>query len=102
LAQVLAYTQRKIRVKLNLSNEKFSPRKLFPVSPKTLGDYLMVKRYEADLNQAEVAAKLKVAEITLRAWEYDRKAPNDIQLLALKELLSLNTDVLQPQPYTTS
>ena len=56
LAQVLSNTQRKILVKLDLSDERFSPRKLFPVNPKTLGDFLIVKRYEADLSQAELAA----------------------------------------------
>ena len=36
----------------------------------------MVKRLEADLTQAEVAAKMKVSDKTLRAWEYDQSLPS--------------------------
>jgi len=46
LAQALGNTQRTIRVELRLSDENFSPRKLFPTAPRTLGDYLMGKRLE--------------------------------------------------------
>jgi hypothetical protein len=69
LAQLLGNTQRIIRVEIDLSNEKFSPRKPFPTTPKTIGDHLILKRVEADLSQAEVAAKLRVSDKTLRAWE---------------------------------
>jgi ribosome-binding protein aMBF1 (putative translation factor) len=98
LAQVLGNTQRKIRVKLDLSDKRFSPRKLFPVNPKTLGDYLIVKRYEADLSQAEVAAKLRGSDKTLRAWEYDQAVPSGSQLRTLSQILPLNLAGIEPKP----
>jgi DNA-binding XRE family transcriptional regulator len=89
LAQVLGSAQRIIRVKLGLSNEKFSPRKVFPTTPKTLGDHLMVKRLEADLTQAEVAVKMRVSDKTLRAWEYDQSLPSAAEWQRLIGVLPL-------------
>ena len=85
---------------MDLSNEKFSPRKLFPVMPKTLGDHLIVRRYEADLSQAEIAAKLKVSDKTLRAWEYDQALPTEVQWQALITLLPLDAGLLESIPNT--
>ena len=82
-----------IRVKIDLSNEKFSPRKQFPITPKTIGDHLILKRVEADLSQAEVAAKMQVSDKTLRAWEYDQELPTEAQWQKLRGILSL-TEVL--------
>jgi hypothetical protein len=67
LAQLLRNTQRIIRVKYDHSNQKFSPRKLFPASPKTIGDHLVLKRCIEDLSQGEVAALVGVSNKTLRA-----------------------------------
>jgi DNA-binding transcriptional regulator YiaG len=74
---------------MGLSNEKFSPRKVFPTTPKTLGDHLMVKRLEADLTQAEVAAKMKVSDKTLRAWKYDQSLPSQVEWQRLIGILPL-------------
>jgi len=74
---------------MGLSNEKFSPRKVFPTTPKTLGDHLMVKRLEADLTQAEVAAKMRVSDKTLRAWEYDQSLPSHAEWQRLIGILPL-------------
>ena len=76
---MLGIAQRIIRVRNDLSNEKFSPRKLFPIAPKTVGDHLILKRYEADLSQAEVAHLMGVSDKTLRAWEYDQELPTEAQ-----------------------
>jgi DNA-binding transcriptional regulator YiaG len=78
-----------MRVKMGLSNEKFSPRKIFPANPRTLGDHLMVKRLEADLTQAEVAAKMRVSDKTLRAWEYDQSLPSRAEWQRLIGILPL-------------
>jgi ribosome-binding protein aMBF1 (putative translation factor) len=94
LAQVLGIAQRKIRVKLDLSNQKFSTRKRFPAIPKTIGDHLMLKRLEADLTQAEVAAKVKVSDKTLREWEYDRSIPTQAQWDALAQILPVELAVI--------
>jgi len=74
---------------MGFSKEKFSPRKVFPTAPKTLGDHLMVKRLEADLTQAEVAAKMKVSDKTLRAWEYDQTVPSQAEWQRLIGILPL-------------
>jgi DNA-binding XRE family transcriptional regulator len=93
LRQLLGITQRTIRAKIDLSNEKFSPRKLIPVTPRTIGDYLILKRFEAGLSQAEVAAKVGIPYKALHAWEHDHEFPTDAQLERLNEILSL-ADVL--------
>ena len=87
---MLGSAQRIIRVQMGLSNEKFSPRKVFPTTPKTLGGYLMVKRLEADLTQAEVAAKMRVSDKTLRAWEYDQSLPSQAERQRLIGILPLS------------
>jgi DNA-binding XRE family transcriptional regulator len=94
LAQVLGIAQRKIRVKLDLSKQKFSIRKRFPATPKTVGDHLMLKRLEADLTQAEVAAKIKVSDKTLRAWEYDSLIPSKAEWQRLTAILPMEIAVL--------
>jgi len=55
--------------------EKYSPRKLIPVNPKTTGDHLLLKRIEANLSQPEVALQVGVSELTVRAWEHDPSPP---------------------------
>jgi DNA-binding XRE family transcriptional regulator len=94
LAQVLGIAQRKIRVKLDFSKQKFSTRKRFPAIPKTIGDHLMLKRLEADLTQAEVAAKVKVSDKTLRAWEYDSLLPSKAEWQRLATILPLEIAIL--------
>jgi ribosome-binding protein aMBF1 (putative translation factor) len=49
----------------------------------------MVKRLEADLTQAEVAAKMKVSDKTLRAWEYDEMIPTQSEWQRLTSILPL-------------
>ena len=49
----------------------------------------MVKRLEADLTQAEVAAKMRVSDKTLRAWEYDQSLPSQAEWQRLSSILPL-------------
>ena len=49
----------------------------------------MLKRLEADLTQAEVAAKMKVSDKTLRAWEYDQSLPTRAEWQRLIGILPL-------------
>ena len=49
----------------------------------------MVTRLEADLTQAEVAAKMRVSDKTLRAWEYDQSLPSQAELQRLIGILPL-------------
>ncbi|MEO7297430.1 MAG: helix-turn-helix transcriptional regulator [Verrucomicrobiota bacterium] len=75
LAQLLGSAQRTIRVKHDFSKEKFSVRKAFPTTPKTIGDHLILKRFIADLSQEQVAAILGVSNNTLSSWENDKSVP---------------------------
>jgi hypothetical protein len=63
--QLLGITQRTIRVIYEHFGGRFSPRKLIPVNPKTLGDHLLLKRIEANLSQSEVAVN---STRTVRKW----------------------------------
>ena len=86
-----------MHVKFDHFKQRFSPRKLIPVNPKTTGDYLLLKRIEADLSQPEVALKLAVTVRTIRAWEHDQSFPSQAQWLVLAGILGLET-VWQPTP----
>jgi DNA-binding transcriptional regulator YiaG len=91
LVALLGIAQRTIRAKFDYSKEGFSPRKLIPSNPKTLGDYLLLKRIEADLSQPELAQKAGVSERKVKAWEYDKLSPTEIEWQVLKAILPLKT-----------
>jgi DNA-binding XRE family transcriptional regulator len=91
LGRLLGITQRTIRVIHELSHGRFSPRKLIPVNPKTLGDHLLLKRIEANLSQPEVAVKAGVSELMVRTWEHDRMRPTEAQWLVLTNILRLES-----------
>jgi DNA-binding XRE family transcriptional regulator len=92
----LGITQRTIRVIHEHSGGRFSPRKLIPVNAKTKGDYLLLKRIEANLTQAEVAQKAGVSARTVRKWEHDQTYPTDDHWQALAHILRLS----EPSPKT--
>jgi transcriptional regulator with XRE-family HTH domain len=94
LGALLGITQRVIRVKHACSGGRLSPRKLIPVNAKTLGDYLLLKRIEADLSQPEVAQKAGVSTRTVRKWEHDRARPTEDHWQALAHILRLD----EPSP----
>lgn len=81
-------------VKYDDSKERYSPRKLIPVNPKTLGDHLLLKRIEANLSQPELAKKAGVSVQTVRKWEYGLACPTEDHWQVLKRILHL--DELSP------
>jgi DNA-binding transcriptional regulator YiaG len=87
----LGITQRTIRVVFDHSKERFSPRKLIPVNPKTVGDHLLLKRIKANLSQTEVALNAGVSEQMVRAWEHDRTLPTEAQWQVLVGILRLDS-----------
>ncbi len=89
LGQLLGITQRTIRTVYDHSKQRFSPRKLIPVNPETTGDYLLLKRIEANLSQSEVAVKAGVPERTVRAWEHDQLLPTKTKWQVLAGILAL-------------
>ena len=91
LGALLGITHRTIRVIHGLSGGKLSPRKLIPVNPKTTGDYLLLKRIEANFSQPEVALKAGISERTVRAWEHDELTPTEAQWQVLSGILRLDS-----------
>lgn len=91
LGQLLGITQRTIRVIHQLSHGRFSPRKLIPVNPKTLGDHLLLKRIEANLSQPEVAVKAGVSVRMVRKWEHGHTCPTADHWQTLTNILRLDT-----------
>jgi DNA-binding transcriptional regulator YiaG len=69
----------------------FSPRKLIPVNPKTLGDHLLLKRIEANLSQPEVAQKAGVSVRTVRKWEHGHACPTEDRWQVLANILCLDS-----------
>jgi DNA-binding XRE family transcriptional regulator len=91
LGALLGITQRTIRVIRKLSHGRFSPRKLIPVNPKTLGDHLLLKRIEANLSQPEVAVKAGVSTRTVRKWEHGQTCPTEDHWQVLTNILKLDS-----------
>jgi DNA-binding transcriptional regulator YiaG len=91
MGALLGITQRTIHVIRKLSHGRFSPRKLIPVNPKTLGDHLLLKRIEADLTQPEVAVKAGVSTRTVRKWEHGHACPTEYHWQALAGILKLDS-----------
>jgi DNA-binding XRE family transcriptional regulator len=91
MGQLLGITQRTIHVVHQHSGGRFSPRKLIPVNPKTMGDHLLLKRIEANLSQPEVAVKAGVSERTIHSWEHDQALPTKAQWQVLTSILGLDS-----------
>jgi DNA-binding transcriptional regulator YiaG len=58
------------------------------VEPKTLGEWIYLKRIEVDISREQLAQKLCVCDITVRAWENNVSAPTEAQWHQLKEMLA--------------
>jgi DNA-binding transcriptional regulator YiaG len=91
MGALLGITQRTIRVIHQHSGGRFSPRKLIPVNPKTVGDHFLLKRIEANLSQPEVAAKAGVSTRTVRKWEHGHACPTEEHWQVLISILRLDS-----------
>ena len=80
-----------MHVKFDHFKQRFSPRKLIPVNPKTTGDYLLLKRIEADLSQPELAVKSGVSVRKVKAWEHDQTVPTEAEWQVLAGILRLDS-----------
>jgi DNA-binding transcriptional regulator YiaG len=63
--------------------------KAIPSAIETLGDYLLLKRFEKGLSQWQVAHTMGVTTKTVKWWERDRQTLTEAQWLKLKDLLGL-------------
>ena len=91
LGQLLGITHRIVVVNLSHFKQRYSPRKLIPVNVKTLGDYLLLKRIEADLSQLEMAVKAGATVRKVNAWEHDQSLPTEVEWKLLVKTLKLET-----------
>jgi DNA-binding transcriptional regulator YiaG len=89
--QLLGIAQRTSQVVFDHFMERFSPRKLIPVNPKTMGDYLVLKRIEANLSQLEVAKKVGVSKRMVRKWEHGHACPIEDHWQILAGILCLDS-----------
>jgi DNA-binding XRE family transcriptional regulator len=95
MGQLLGIAQRSITVKYDDSKERYSPRKLIPVNPKTLGDHLLLKRIEVNLTQSEVAQKAGVSVRTVWKWEYGIVCPTEHHWQVLAHHFGLDCQLLK-------
>ena len=80
-----------MHVKFDHFKQRFSARKLIPINVKSLGDYLLLKRIEADLSQPELAVKSGVSVRKVKAGEYDDIAPTEAEWQVLAGILHLDS-----------
>jgi transcriptional regulator with XRE-family HTH domain len=93
----MGIAQRTVMANFECSKQRYSPRKLIPVNPKTIGDYLLLKRIKGNLSQPELAIKAGVSIRTVSAWEHDRIVPTTNQWRVLATVLKLNLEDLKVQ-----
>jgi DNA-binding transcriptional regulator YiaG len=89
--QLLGNAHRTVHVKFNHFKQRFSARKLIPVNVKSLGDYLLLKRIEADLSQPELALKSGTSVRKVKAWEHDHITPTEAEWQVLAGILRLDS-----------
>lgn len=89
MAPLLGIAQRTVEVIYPYFKQRFSPRKLIPTEVKTLGDYLLLKRIQADLSQPELAVKTGYTVRMIKEWEYDRRTPSGAEWECLRSVLGL-------------
>jgi len=58
--------------------------------PKTLGEFIRIRRFEKDLFAKELADLIGVDENTVLNWEKDRTTPSQRLILILKERLDID------------
>jgi hypothetical protein len=89
--QLLVIAHRTVLVNFDHYKQRFSPRKLIPVNVKTLGDYLLLKRIQADLSQPELAVNTGLTVRKVRAWEHDQSTPTEAEWQVLAAVLTLKS-----------
>jgi len=89
--QLLGIAHRTVQVNFDHFKQRFSPRKLIPVNVKSLGDYLLLKRIQADLSQPELAVKSGLTVRKVKAWEHDQIVPSETEWRTLANILKLES-----------
>jgi DNA-binding transcriptional regulator YiaG len=88
----MGIAQRTVMTNFEASKQRYSPRKVITVNPKTIGDYLLLKRIKSDLSQPELAIKAGVSVRMVSAWEHDKIVPTADQWQVLNAIFQLNSE----------
>jgi DNA-binding transcriptional regulator YiaG len=70
------------------------PKKAIPTTVKTLGDRILVKRFEMGLSQCQLARLLGVTTRLVVQWEQDFQMPNDSEWQELAKFLCFEASFL--------
>jgi ribosome-binding protein aMBF1 (putative translation factor) len=84
---LLGIAQRRISIKFSQKTRKQNNAKPLPVSIKTLGELIQVKRVERNLTPGYLAAKMGIAANLVRSWEDGSCQPDNRQLEVLASVL---------------
>ena len=82
--------QRIDQVKYTQIKRKLPGSKPLPLSIKTLGDWIQVKRMEKNLTLGHVALKMGIATSLVCSWESTTRQPDSQQLEDLSSILGVN------------
>lgn len=93
---LLGISQRTIQAVYDPKASRSQSRNRIPIEPKTLGDWLHVKRIEADLSQEELAKSLGIGGRKVQAWERDKYVPTKMEWERLMEILPLRSGIPAP------
>lgn len=88
--RLLAFDRRSIHVSCPQISSDRRQTKPFPTTPKTLGDYIQLKRFEKGLTRKQVALVTGGLRSVVRLWEWDICLPSATQWEALSSLLNLD------------
>jgi ribosome-binding protein aMBF1 (putative translation factor) len=91
---VLAIAHRRIRASRSHISTNRIPTKALPTTVNTLGDRIMVKRFERGLSRAQLARLLGVMTKIVVQWENDLLLPHDCEREALAKVLSVEESFL--------
>jgi len=94
-SRLLGIAQLTVAVIYGDFKQRFSPQKVVLAEIKTLGEYLLLKRIQADLSQPELALKTGFTVRKIKTWEHDRAVPNAAEWELLNPVLSLR-DAMRP------
>lgn len=95
-AQLQGFSQRSIRVDYQGDTRRNQARNPIPAAPTTLGEWLHLKRIEANLTQLDICRHLKIGERRVLAWERDAAEPSPAEWENLRGLLNFDSGLPRP------
>jgi ribosome-binding protein aMBF1 (putative translation factor) len=90
----LGIAQRQIRIKYAQKSRKQRRSKPLPMSIKTIGDLIQVKRHEKNLTPGHLALKMGIATSLVHSWEDGTAQPDNRQLKTLAGILGVDATTI--------